>query len=85
MPRFSYWVNLKMSNPLASWPPHQSPSLEDCNKETHFKATKQYLNKIEDPGGYAVGLLTRWTTAVTQISSWRVQMIRSPTAQAWLR
>lgn len=48
--RFSYWVNLRMSNPLASWTPHRSPPQEACNRETHFVATKQYLNKIEDPG-----------------------------------
>lgn len=44
------WVNLRMSNPLASWTPHRSPPQEACNRETHFVATKQYLNKIEDPG-----------------------------------
>lgn len=67
--RFSYWVP-------SSWTPHRSPSQEDCNRESHFVTTKQHLSKIEDPGSYALGLLTRWTKAVTQISSWLVQMIR---------
>lgn len=68
--------SLRMANPLASWTPHRSPSQEDCNRESHFVTTKQHLSKIEDPGSYALGLLTRWTKAVTQISSWLVQMIR---------